>query len=227
MSTRNIVDGFEPPLTQTEDNTSFDNSTKTLLGVSDVFTGRGEDVSPFSTVSVFVFCNQPSALLGISMQFSVDGVNWDRKIEYTVPANIVQRYSFPVEAQFFRIVYTNSANPQTAFRLQTIYSVSRAYTDEITKYTSFVYNSVGAQTPIILEGWKDVTVAIKVADPSNLTYTLQFKLDPEISGNWFNTGLVKLKSDDTTTFFGRASDLRIFMDAFNSGSIQLNLKQSR
>jgi uncharacterized lipoprotein YbaY len=96
------------------------NSTTAALGNAAVFTGTAEDVSLRDAVTVLVVADQASATNGLSLEFSSDGTNWDHKYQYTVAANVGASYVLPVEAKFFRAVYTNGATPQGAFRLQTI-----------------------------------------------------------------------------------------------------------
>ena len=223
--TRNIVQGFEPPFIKTKDNTSAENSTSTVLVGSASFTARPDDVSAFSTISVLIFSDVASATLGLSMQFSTDGTNWDRTINYTVNASNAQRYAFPVEAQFFRIVYTNGSSPQTEFRLQTIFHPGKILTDEISKYTTFTFNTLGTQAPIRLESWNNITTAMKVADNSILTYSLQIQLDD--SGNWFNSSISNAQADAITVLFGKVTNIRINITSFTSGSVTLELLQGR
>ena len=97
------------------------NSSTATLGISAVFTGTSEDVKDYSTVQVSVFSDQASAALGLSVQQSSNGTNWDITDTYTVPAATGKIYSFVPAARFFRIVYTNGAVAQASFRLQTIY----------------------------------------------------------------------------------------------------------
>ena len=97
------------------------NSSSTALLANAVFTGTSEDVSQYSSVNVFVFASHASATDGLSMQFSVDGTNWDNTDVYTIPATTGKTFSIQVVARFFRVVYTNGATAQSAFRMQTIH----------------------------------------------------------------------------------------------------------
>lgn len=100
-------------------------STATLAGDA-VFTGVGEDVSRFSSVSVSWNTDVTSANNGMSMEFSTDNSNWDKKIpaeshndSLQVDHGGVHRLS--VVAQYFRVVYTNGSGAQSTFRLQTLF----------------------------------------------------------------------------------------------------------
>jgi len=105
------------------------NSTAVALGGNAVFTGTATDVSRYTTVNVSVFADQASATNGLSMQQSSDGTNWDVTDVYTVPitsAGNGKPYRVQVAAKWFRVVYTNGATPQTAFRLQTVLKTADA-----------------------------------------------------------------------------------------------------
>lgn len=97
------------------------NSSTATLGIGGVFTGTGEEVKDYSTLTVFVFTDQASAADGLSLQYSSNNVNWDDNDEYTIAANVAKYITVGPEGKFFRIVYTNGGVGQTIFRLQTIY----------------------------------------------------------------------------------------------------------
>lgn len=101
---------------------STDNSSSSLLGISGVFTGTGEDVVQFVEVKIAVYSDVASATNGLSIEFSADNVNWYQKDVYTVPAGIAKSYTIQRVDKYFRIVYTNGALAQTAFSLSTIFN---------------------------------------------------------------------------------------------------------
>jgi len=106
--------------------TNSANSTTSVLGNGGVFTGTSVDVSGYATINVSVFTDQASATNGLSMQQSSDGTNWDVTDTYTVAAQAAgggKTYAVQVSAKYFRVVYTNGATPQTAFRLQTLLKI--------------------------------------------------------------------------------------------------------
>jgi hypothetical protein len=104
---------------------STNNSSTSPLGISGVFTGSSDDISQYSTVTVFYDTDQDGTL---SMQFSADGTNWDRS--KTVPCDQALAsgsvHTLEVVARYFRVVYTNGAVGQGHFRLQTIYHNTRS-----------------------------------------------------------------------------------------------------
>jgi len=106
---------------------STNNSTTALLGIDAVFTGVGDDVTEYSSVSVSWNANVASAdPSGLLMQFSTDNVNWDRSIPVhshsdTLQINHGGVHRLSIIAKFFRVVYTNGSVAQTSFRLQILY----------------------------------------------------------------------------------------------------------
>lgn len=68
-----------------------------------------------------VFANQASATDGLQIQQSSDNVNWDSTDVYTIPASTGKVFGSGISSRYCRIVYTNSASAQAAFRLQTSY----------------------------------------------------------------------------------------------------------
>lgn len=96
------------------------NSSQLPLSPGGVFTGQPFDVSGFGIVFVSVFSDTESAEDGLSIQQSIDGVNWDHSDDFSIPANTGKNFSINPHAQFMRVVYTNGASLQTVFRLQTI-----------------------------------------------------------------------------------------------------------
>ncbi len=97
------------------------NSSTATLGGNAVFTGTGEDVSAYAAIEVAVFSDVASAASGVSAQWSEDNTNWDFTSVGTLAAGVGQSFMFHPRAKFFRMVYTNGAGAQAAFRLQTIY----------------------------------------------------------------------------------------------------------
>ena len=100
------------------------NSTAVVLGISGVYTGASEDVTDYADVRVSVFADQLSAVDGLQIQQSSNGTSWDISDNYTIPAGTGKTFSVGVSAKFFRVVYTNGATAQAAFRLQTKYQKS-------------------------------------------------------------------------------------------------------
>lgn len=104
---------------------STNNSSTATLGVSGVFTGTGEDISQYSTITVFYDTDVDGS---ISMQFSSDNSNWDRSKVVTIDQTLASGnvHTLEVVSQYFRIVYTNGTSGQGHFRLQTIYHTARS-----------------------------------------------------------------------------------------------------
>jgi hypothetical protein len=95
------------------------NSSTTPLGANGVFTGASFDAKDFATLSISVTSDRPSAVNGISVQYSQNGTNWDHIHAYTYVSGGLS-YNLPLEMRYIRIVYTNGAVAQTSFRLQSV-----------------------------------------------------------------------------------------------------------
>lgn len=108
-------------ISQVTGDISTKNSTTTVLGSDGVFTGAAEDVKNYKSIGINVFASHASATNGCKFQFSSDGVNWDKTHSFSVPAATAKFFNMPVEARYFRVVYTNGTTLQTAFRLQVIF----------------------------------------------------------------------------------------------------------
>lgn len=105
---------------------SAGNSSTTLLGASGVFTGTSENVSGFVSVSIFVYASHASATDGLQVQWSHNNTNWDYTDVFTVLTTTGKAISLGIRAEYIRIVFTNGATLQTAFRLQTLLHSSAA-----------------------------------------------------------------------------------------------------
>lgn len=99
------------------------NSTTTLLGASETFTGAFTDILDYSNVAVFIYSDQASEAAGLIFEWSDDGITVrdDDTYNYTPAQNGVP-YSFGRMVRFFRVRYVNGATPQTSFGIQTILS---------------------------------------------------------------------------------------------------------
>lgn len=115
------TNGLPVKLVATVGTVSTANSSSTPLGSSAAFTGTSENITGYAMILVSVFADQASATDGLSIQQSSNGTNWDITDAYTVPASTGKTFSFQPVASFFRIVYTNGATLQTAFRLQAVF----------------------------------------------------------------------------------------------------------
>lgn len=100
---------------------STNNSTTTPLGIGGVFTGTGEEVKDYGTISIFIYTDEVSATDGLSIEWSTDNTNWDDNDQFTIVADNGRFFTFGPEAQYFRLVYTNGGASQNVFRLQTIF----------------------------------------------------------------------------------------------------------
>lgn len=123
---------------------STDNSTTTVLGAGETFTGEGEDISSYAAMTVMLFSDQASADDGLSVEFSTDNENWDEKETYTTSANEAFTLQPMGEGNYFRIVYTNGDIAQTEFRFSVICKVIPSV-GEVMHLDNMLSNSGDAQ----------------------------------------------------------------------------------
>ena len=98
------------------------NSTSTPLGVSGVYTGTSTDVLGYTAISVMLESDVDSATDGMTFQHSSDNTNWHTFSTFTMDVSYSEQrhFQFPVNARYFRVVYTNGGTGQSTFRVQTI-----------------------------------------------------------------------------------------------------------
>jgi len=93
------------------------NSTTTPLSAAEVFTGTGTDILAYSAITVLVEADVAGTL---AIQFSSNNTDWHDGEEYDIPASTAKFFTPPVQAQYYRIVYTNGGSDQTTFHLHSI-----------------------------------------------------------------------------------------------------------
>lgn len=96
------------------------NSTITPLLANATFTGEATDVSAYSAITLLIYSDVASATDGLEAQFSYDGTDWHGGETYTILAGATKFFTPPVQAKYFRIVYTNGSSDQTTFHLHTM-----------------------------------------------------------------------------------------------------------
>lgn len=116
---KDLIDGVT--IAKNKGTLSPNNSSTTPLGIGGVFTGVVDDIKDYAAVSISIWANQASATDGLSIEWSQDGTNWDEKMNVSIGKEKVESYEFGARARYFRLVYTNGAIAQTAFRLQVMY----------------------------------------------------------------------------------------------------------
>jgi hypothetical protein len=170
---------------------SSNNSSTTTLAGGAVFTGVSEDVSGYQAITVTAFANQASATNGLSLQFSTDNTNWDLTFGYGVQASSARVVAVPVQARYFRVVYTNGASTQSAFRLQTIYEAAPTSNDRATSQlivlqpsqTSAISNGTTTRaTTTGLDAYTDLDILINITAGGTATGTLQIYLEDSVDG---------------------------------------------
>ncbi len=131
------------------------NSSATPLAANAVFTGTSESILAYGSISVQAYSDVASAVGGLVIEQSQDGVNWDTKASYSVGATTPFQATINATGQFYRAVYTNGATNQTVFRLQTIKEVNASPSAGVANQRvnaqsgDFVANSIVDLTTII------------------------------------------------------------------------------
>ena len=97
------------------------NSTTTPLGIDGVWTGEWIDTSDYISAIISVVTDQPSAVDGMRLETSIDGVNVVHSHTFSPLDNTPDGHHYPstLDTQFFRVKYTNGAVAQSVFKLYT------------------------------------------------------------------------------------------------------------
>lgn len=149
------------------------NATTTPLGGNGVFTGVGKDISAFTSVSVFIYSNVPSATNGVQLQFSTDNAVWLTAYAATYTDNgMCSHIVLGRRAKYFRIIYTNGVAAQGTFQMQVIYQRVAAQTNMVGLEETIEPIQTGALTRSILTGKSAAAagtyVNVPVLDHDNL-----------------------------------------------------------
>lgn len=100
---------------------STENSTTTLLDIDEVFTGQWVETLGYSEIIVTISAvGANSATDGLRVEWSMDGVDVHDADVFTITASSSKTFSFPCQAQYMRVKYTNDGVAQTDFHLQTL-----------------------------------------------------------------------------------------------------------
>lgn len=98
-----------------------DNSTSTPLGIGGVFIGSGwQDTLDYGVLSIDVVSDKASAVNGLDVQWSVDGINVIDHDYFSIMANNPKTFTFGPARRYYRIVYTNGATAQTTFSMTSL-----------------------------------------------------------------------------------------------------------
>lgn len=99
---------FIPAITNVVDP---NNSTTSISGTT--FTGTSTDVSKYTSIRISVYSSTASTSSGCVIQFSTDNSTWRSDYTFTVSANTHLYRSVPVNARYYRLVYTSSTSTPT------------------------------------------------------------------------------------------------------------------
>lgn len=93
------------------------NSTTIALGATASFIGTYENVLSYSEVTFILRSDQPGYYI---VDFSTDGVNEDRSIQYDLRTDRAEYHAYAVISNYMRIRVFNFGTPQTYLRVQAI-----------------------------------------------------------------------------------------------------------
>ena len=124
-TSESVVTGSNPFPTLLNGTIVASNSSTTPLLGGGVFTGAAMEITNYAVINVCVYSDVASATNGVTVQFSPDGTNWDHSHSTTYTTGSGKGYIFNAEYRYARVVYTNGATSQGAFRLQTLLKTTR------------------------------------------------------------------------------------------------------
>ena len=105
-------------ITMQPNHISTDNSTVALLGAGATFTGVSEDILNYAIMFINVYSDVASAVDGLCIEASRDGVNWNLSECYTIEAAKYKLFAHQCATKYFRIKYTNGGTIQTDFHIE-------------------------------------------------------------------------------------------------------------
>lgn len=97
-----------------------ENSTTNPLTAGSIFPGVWVDTLKYGTVSIGIKASHASAIDGLSVEYSDDGVTKIQDDVFTLASNSGKTFTFSPANRYYRIVYTNGDDDQTSFNLQAI-----------------------------------------------------------------------------------------------------------
>jgi hypothetical protein len=103
------------------------NTSRVPLASGAVFVGSASELLDYAEVSIAVYSDVASALDGLKIEFSSNGVDWFADGDnYTIAAGKSKSFSFQPPRRYFKVTYTNGGLPQTVFDIETILHKTRA-----------------------------------------------------------------------------------------------------
>jgi len=96
---------------------SRNNSTNAILTSGSVFLGSFEDVTAYNTIVIKIASDVDSALLGVKLEFSHNGSDFDH-IESFTHTGSTSYIKQEIKGVYFRLRYTNGGTNQTYMRCQ-------------------------------------------------------------------------------------------------------------
>jgi hypothetical protein len=100
---------------------SYNNSTTTTLGSSNIYTGTIEDVTQYSNIIITINSDVDSVENGVKIYFGSSITSMKLKSQYTYFANENKTINLTITDRFFNIIYTNNTLAQSTFSIQTFF----------------------------------------------------------------------------------------------------------
>lgn len=97
-----------------------ENSTAEVLEADEVYEGEWQNTLEYGTIVVAIRVSHDSAINGLEIQWSANGVDVIQDDVFTLSASAGKVFTFGPANKYFRIRYTNGDTLQTLFNLQTI-----------------------------------------------------------------------------------------------------------
>ena len=95
------------------------NSTTDNLLANDTFTGTAIDTLDYSALTISVHSDVASAIDGLVVQYSVDGIDWHDGEVYTIIAGANKFFTPTLQSRYMRIIYTNGGTDTSDFHIHT------------------------------------------------------------------------------------------------------------
>jgi hypothetical protein len=162
----------------------YNSNCSTLLTSGQVWSGTWEDVLGYQSITTFVNTDVPSASNGLIFAFTSNTSSATPEVTkqiYNLPGQ--QEYTFPVDARYFQITYTNGGTGQTSFCLKTYlntYIPEQTVTD-----TSY-------QLSKVISGEYDIFNRLRVSEPYTVLDIKHLYTFNTLQMDQYTTGLASI-----------------------------------
>lgn len=196
-----LVDSDNPLSVVTESNghVCTDNSFEETLAIDEVKTGVWQDTLNYNNIIIGVKSTQDSAIDGLDIQWSHDGLHVDDNDYFTISANKGKVFTFTPARRYVRVVYTNDGI-EADVDVQTIF-----------KKGGIKASSHRIQDSIVADDDAELVKAVLTGiDTNGVFQNVNTTVDGNLSISDNSSGLAIAKGDvtghSTVQKFGNASD---------------------